>query len=257
MEKLKLPNWNRAKIAHKWVYINKIVKFDFRSLVVKEDHKYKFIGSNKPLISFSSLFKFSNDFRFFGTPNRVLEPARQHGSGLMSVLEEVVNNRLEDISNASGNVEDKKTAEALINWLIDNELKIVAIEKFVTNGNFVGIVDMICRHRPTGTPVVFEIKTRNKFEISEFDIAQLELYYKMLRRPPCYWIMIDKNNKIECFEYVYSEMSRNMYLRYWSPLQWIIYGLHRMDNNIPPRISGINFGGVEEEEEKEDYEERQ
>lgn len=176
--------------------IRKILKFDFLSLVEKHNGHYRLKGKSQRLISPSSLTKFISELELYPVPQNVLETAKERGKQVMQLLEEVFNNRITDLNNVWGSIENKLTIQALINWLIDRNLKVVAVEKFITNGVFCGFVDMIVWDRDTKRYWIYEIKCRNSTEPKGTDLVQMEVYHKMLHNIPCRLMIIDRNNKI-------------------------------------------------------------
>lgn len=176
--------------------LRKVAKFDYLSLVEKKADHYRMKNKSAMLISPSMLLSTVNKIDYDGLNNSFgLMEARAHGTEIMRILKEIFDMRITDINAVSGSVNDKKSASAIIEFLIENEIKVWAVEKFITNGFFCGFVDLLVVWN--GIPCIFEIKSRQEHEITEKDLFQVEIYSRILARTPCYILTIDRMDKIK------------------------------------------------------------
>ena len=117
----------------------------------------------------------------------------------MRLLKECFDNRIENPNDLLGNFNDKSTVRAIMNWLIDNEYRVLAVEKLVTNGQFVGVIDLIAQKKIDTDKIeirIFEIKCRNKAEVTVLDKLQCQIYSRMLWYCKTSMLFVDKENKI-------------------------------------------------------------
>lgn len=226
--------------------INRIVRFDFMNLVEKKNSHYKLRTNSKMLISVSHLLKCVNEVDLYPIPDKVLMEARDRGKSVMEMLERVFNDRISDLNEIWGSVEIKLTVQTIINWLLEHKCKILAIEKFITNGTYCGFIDMIVRE-PNGVQVIYEIKCRNDNSIRIKDYIQMELYSRMLQNAPCRLFVIDKNNKITTYPY---QIKRNNginktnknFFQHWSYLTRLLKILNEISPGNFPKVEKIKIG---------------
>lgn len=173
----------------------KICAFDFEKLVVKKENNIYYVGKSNKLISPTFLTKHINDYRLSSIPLNVLEQRKEIGINLMKNLQEIFENKIYDLSTMYINERDRKYIEALIEFIIKYEIKILAVEKFITNGTFCGFVDMIGIFN--GVACIFEIKCRNEPIVKDTDLIQVGIYKKMLNLPTL-MVFINDNGVIDC-----------------------------------------------------------
>lgn len=213
--------------------LRKIAKFDYLSLVEKKQNHYRMKNKSQMLISPSMLLSAVNklDYDGFGT-NANLAVAREHGSEIMRILKEIFDYRITDINQIAGSVNDKKSASAIIDFLIENEIKVWAVEKFITNGYFCGFVDLIVCWN--GIPCIFEIKSRNEHIVTEKDKFQVEFYSRILARFPTYILTIDRMDKIQLHP---TKLGRNTQ----SAVKMLLYWLNKLSSKIPRNIEPVKI----------------
>lgn len=177
-------------------YVNRIAHYDYEQhMFQRDDVWYYKYGKNKKraLLSFSTWLSAYNKIKLDGIPNNTLEIARIEGSALMFWLEYIWKNKIKDISTL--NYESQKIQEMVygaIQCLIDNNFKIVAIEKHITNGYWHGFVDLIVKDKSQLFHII-EIKTRSGFEVRDTDTLQLLVYKKIMNfSGGCYVMVVDK-----------------------------------------------------------------
>lgn len=182
--------WDNAK------YLNRVVHYDYEShMFQRDDVWYYKYGKNKKraMLSFSTWLKAYNKIKLDGIPFQTLEQARIEGQALMFWLDYIWKNKIKDIGNL--NYESQKIQEmvfGVIQCLIDNKFKIIAIEKHITNGFWHGYIDMIVKDK-VGLISLIEIKTRSGFEVRDTDTLQLLLYKKIINFVgSCYVMVVDK-----------------------------------------------------------------
>lgn len=185
--------WDNSK------YLNRAVHYDYEQHMFQRDDIwfYKY-GKNKkrPLLSLSSWLKTYNKIKLADIPFQILEQARVEGSALMYWLEYIWKNKIKNIDDL--NYESQKIQEmvfSVIQCLIDNNFKIVAIEKHVTNGYWHGYIDLIVKNKLQLFSLV-EIKTRTGFEVRDTDTLQLLVYKKIINfSGSCYVMVVDKTTR--------------------------------------------------------------
>lgn len=173
----------------------KICAFDFEKLVTRRGNNIYYVGKNHKLISPTFLTKHISDYRLSSIPIDILERRKEIGTNIMKHLQEMFENKIYDINNLYINERDRKYLEALIDFIVKYEIKILAVEKFITNGTFCGFVDMIGIFN--GVACIFEIKCRNEPEVRDTDMIQVGIYKKMLNLPTL-MIFINDNGILDC-----------------------------------------------------------
>lgn len=190
-----VDNFGRAKrTINTNKNLRKILNFDFLSIVEKRDTGYFLIGKNELLVSPSMLNYQLSRKVLAKIPMHILEQRRAIGSNLMENIKTVFENKIYDTTTLEMSEIDRKYLNNLLDWLVENQIKVLAVEKFITNGEICGIVDMIVMWNKC--ICALEIKTRNKKDIRFTDITQATIYYQMLRCPT-YVVMIDDLGQVE------------------------------------------------------------
>lgn len=181
--------WENAK------YLKRVINYDYEQHMFQRDEVwyYKFGKKKRAMLSLSTWMKAYNKIKLADIPFNILEQARIEGQALMFWLDYIWKNKIKDIGNL--NYESQKIQEmvfGVIQCLIDNKLKIVAIEKHITNGFWHGYIDMIVKDR-VGLHSLVEIKTRSGFEVRDTDTLQLLVYKKIINfSGACYVMVVDK-----------------------------------------------------------------
>lgn len=239
-----IKNWETYTVRAS--IIKKILKFDFENIVEKFKDHWKLKGASKMLISVSSLLKLANDYKYYPVPNHILENSRNHGLEVMRLLKEIFDNRIEDVNNLLGNYNDKKTVRAIIDFLIENNFKVLAVEKMITNGSFIGFIDLIVvRRNPKkyNEYFIIEIKCRNSHEPTLQDKMQCSFYSKMLWTVPVYLLIIDKDNKIS-----FTRIKNRCNESGDTALKWLLKAYSKF--GIPQKLEPIYFGLEKKEKDK-------
>lgn len=175
-------------------YVKKVIEFDFKKLIEKVENGHKMMGGTKKLISPSSVLKNINDYKFFGIPKDILENRRQDGSVLMEYLEKVFIQKQLNINDFPITSKQKKDLFNLFNWFVNNGVKLLAVEKPITNGTMYGIID--CVIKKDNKYFVLEIKLRNNLKIENSDRFQAKCYSHMMEIPAMILVLSDNGDVV-------------------------------------------------------------
>lgn len=177
----------------------KKLKFDYTKLVEKgPSGKWKMIGDNKMLFSVSSLLRLVNDYFFFSIPERVIKVRKEIGTNLMINIQHCFDQKITDLNQLMINERDRLVLSGFIKWAMDTNTRILAVEKFITNGNSVCIIDCVVQRNYA--IYVLEIKCRNDLDkVRKTDELQLRAYMEMFGSHGII-LLIDDNGKYK--EYV-------------------------------------------------------
>lgn len=201
--------------------MRKIIDFNFLDIVEKRDNGYFLIGKNKMLVSPSMLNYQMSRKALSKIPNHILEQRRSIGINLMENIKTVFENKIYDTTTLEMNETDRKYLNNFLDWLVANQIKVLAVEKFITNGEICGIVDMIVMWNKC--ICVLEIKTRNSRDVRFTDVSQSTIYYQMLKCPT-YLVMIDDFGRVDYFKisaqhnYVHY-LDYKRFLRFWKYME--------------------------------------
>lgn len=179
--------WGGKKINKK--YLKKLIDFDFKKLIEKTDNGHRMIGSAKKLLSPSSILRPFKDFNLFGIPKDILEHKRLNGSALMENLEHIFKTKEHNINNLPITTKQKKDLFNIFTYFQEQGMKLLAVEKPITNGIVYGIVDAIVKWKHEY--FVLEIKLRNNGTIMNEDRFQAKCYSYMLEIPALVLILAD------------------------------------------------------------------
>lgn len=171
--------WGSKKISRN--NLKKMINFDYSQLIEKVEGGHRMIGSTKKLISPSSILKPFREWKFFGIPSNTLEQRRNDGSVLMRYLEEIFITKNTNINALPITAKQKKDLHNLFQFFIEHNIKLVAVEKPITNGIVYGIVD--CIVKKDTDYYVMEIKLRNNLKIENTDRFQASVYANLLEIP--------------------------------------------------------------------------
>lgn len=188
-------------------YVKKLIAFDFKQLIEKVENGHKMIGGSKKLISPSSVLKSFRDCKFFGIPSNILEQRRQDGSVLMESLEKVFFQKEFNIDDFPITTKQKKDLYNLFNYFIKNEIKVLAVEKPITNGIMYGIIDCVVRYQKNY--YVMEIKLRNNLKVENADRFQAKCYSYMMGIPALILCLAD-NGDVHMEELKKADFSQEM-----------------------------------------------
>lgn len=175
-------------------YVKKTIEFDFKKLIEKVENGHKMMGGAKKLISPSSVLKSISDYKFFGIPKDILESRRQDGSILMEYLEKVFIQKQSNINDFPITSKQKKDLFNLFSWFVNNGVKLLAVEKPITNGIMYGIID--CVIKKDNKYFVLEIKLRNNLKIENSDRFQAKCYSHMMEIPAMILVMADNGDVV-------------------------------------------------------------
>lgn len=169
-----------SKMINK-AYLKRLIEFDFKKLMEKTQDGHKMLGQNKRLMSPTRILKPIMEHKFFGIPQEKLEQRRQDGSSLMENLETIFRTKDPDLNKLAITAKQKKDLFNLLNFFQQKNIKLLTVEKPVTNGIIYGIVD--CIVKMGHEYFVMEIKLRNNLTIENTDRFQAKCYSFMLEIP--------------------------------------------------------------------------
>lgn len=213
--------------------MRKIIEFDFLDIVERKDNGYFLIGKNKLLVSPSMLNYQLSRVALASIPNSILERRRTIGSNLMENLKMVFENKIYDTTTIAMQEQDRKYLNHFLDWLVENQIKVLAVEKFITNGEVCGIVDAIVMWNKC--ICILEIKTRNKKEIRFTDITQSTIYFQMCKCPT-FVVMIDDYGKVDYYR-ISAMRSYEYYNEYCAFMRfWKEYGVLENDKVVPIQV---------------------
>lgn len=192
----KRVTWGEHKTGPNNRKVREIIRYKFEDLVERKTNGYVFKKKNKILISPSTLNHTVSKVSMVKIPDFILETRREIGSNIMENLEYMFKNKIYDTSMLNTNERDRKMINYLVDWLMENKIKVLSVEKFITNGVFCGFVDMIVSWN--GVVCALELKCRNKHEVRFTDMVQSIIYSKLLGCQT-YVVMLDDNGKVSFF----------------------------------------------------------
>lgn len=157
----------------------------------------KFFFNNVPLLSVSTLLKGLNSVRFAVVPKSILETAQQEGQAVTEWLQYIHENEVryeqaEQLDYSSEKV--KQMVLSVFRYLAANDLRIMYVEKHISNGRIHGFIDLVVMDKKRCLVTLLEIKTRGNNEVYDSDILQLATYGRMLSKEylPCYILIVNK-----------------------------------------------------------------
>lgn len=136
-------------------------------------------------------------------PEDILERRKEIGTNLMLNLERMFQERMRNVDELEANDVDRKNILNLINFFEENKIRIIAVEKYVHNGQIGGYIDAIGIWN--AVPCIFEIKARNKdsktgkHEIRKTDIIQACTYKTLLWNVTTYILLIDDFGEVNTY----------------------------------------------------------
>lgn len=151
-----------------------------------------------PLWSPSRVMRAFTESNLYLIPDNVLNKARNRGVNLMENLEYYHKNN-SNIANMNFFEGDKEAFLAINQFIIKNNIKVLAVEKVIHNYCCMGIVDMIIKWK--SKIYIVEIKTRTKNEIRESDLFQVRWYSNLLFKAPALIWILDKENQVHCYNF--------------------------------------------------------
>lgn len=206
--------WGENKTGPHNRRIRGIIKYNFEDLVERRSNGYVFKKKNQPLLSPSTLCHTISKFNMAKVPDFILETRREIGSNIMENLEYMFKNKIYDTSMLNTNERDRKMINYLVDWLMENKIKVLSVEKFITNGVFCGFVDIIVSWN--GVVCALELKCRNKHEVRFTDMVQSIIYSKLLGCQT-YVVMLDDNGKVSFFR---APLTRR--LEFYNEFEWFL-----------------------------------
>lgn len=175
-------------------YLQRIIEFDFLKMVDKKETGYFYKGKNNLLVSPTSLCHTISRHTLAKIPEHILLERKEIGLNLMANLKMMFDNKIYDVSDMPINQRDRTMIYNLMDWLQQEKIKVLAVEKFITNGTFCGFVDMIAKWN--NCICVFEIKCRNNKEVRLTDVVQSTIYSHMLKKVPTYIVLLADNGEV-------------------------------------------------------------
>lgn len=213
---------------------NQFLEYQFpkEQVYLKDNEDY---GKNtkKRLMSVSGFSNYLNQFVFDGIPRFALDNAKEFGSQVMNVMSVILANKeniklLEDVNNYALSQEVADCCKEILHTLSERKFRLKAVDKWVTNGYWKGIVDFIVKNttfnnRTDTIPMLIEFKTRSSSEAKPSDFLQLSIYksliepFKLTSRedvtiPAEVWVYNKKTKRIKTYKLTYKAYKKNLKL---------------------------------------------
>jgi len=150
-----------------------VLRTDFNKFIEIREIDGKWIGDSK-LLSYSTFFKNVSNIAFSRIPKIALSRVSFIGKEVMNMLEYIVKNECRLDRAPYYNDKIRLIVFEIFSILMFNGMKIMACEKKVTNGKWLGVIDLIVRHK--GVTKLIEIKTRNGTDLRASDVSQVKVY---------------------------------------------------------------------------------
>ncbi len=152
------------------------------------------ILDNKPLLSFSTFTSWIKKLDFWKIPEQHLENARGIGKLFMETLEDIWIRKPDFKKYNWPSEQIRFMILSFLDSLAINKLKIIDVERHITNGSWHGYIDVVCKHI-NGQIRLIEIKTRSTDKIEILDKLQVLTYGKIVggvNASQCYVAVINK-----------------------------------------------------------------
>lgn len=177
------------------------------------------------LMSFSGFSNYLNNYIFDKIPKFVLDNAKEFGSQVMSTMGLLLANKenvklLDDVNAYALSSDVADCCKEILHTLKTRKLHLRAVDKWVTNGYWKGIIDFIVKtsvltKRTDGIPILIEFKTRNSDEVKWTDYLQLSIYktivepFKITSRedistPAEIWVYNKKTKRVTTYKMDYN-----------------------------------------------------
>lgn len=203
-------------ILDQWIDYN----FATQEIYVKDNENYG-KRTKKRLMSVSSFGKYLTTFKMDGIPQWILDNAKEFGSQVMTSMSLMLDNKNEiktyaDVEDYCLTQDVADCCKEILRTLTKEELRLKAVDKWVTNGYWEGVIDFVVREKTTQTREsrvrLIEFKTRNSDELRQTDILQIAIYkclvepFKLSNRstsmttPIEVWIYNKKTKKITTYK---------------------------------------------------------
>lgn len=152
---------------------------------------------NTPLLSFSSFTSWIKRLQLAKINENVLDNAKNVGIQFMETLEDIFKNKKVVATYEFVSEQIKYMIYNFLMTLSDNGLRIVDVEKRITNGRWWGIVDIVCYRTDISTKniVLLEIKTRSTNKCEILDRLQVITYAAILNMVPATTAVVIVNKK--------------------------------------------------------------
>lgn len=157
--------------------------------------------SGSMLLSASFITKSLTEYGLYAIPANILEHKKLQGSQVMDMLEEMFNNKDSNVDNYFYSENIKLRVQALIDFFIANKVKIMFVEKFITDSKWCGFIDIIGKCQ--GQWVLYEIKCRNDTTLKNSDKLQVGIYRKMLHNIKSFVLVV--NDSLQVVEHEVKE----------------------------------------------------
>lgn len=184
-DKTKKTAWKNSKIVS-------IIKQDFERMVDKKDNGIFLF--NKLLLSPTRLTDTFSKIDMINIPENILNTRKEIGANLMTNLKTMFDNKTYNTNDLLINQRDRTYLNNLIDFFLDNKIRIMSVEKFITNGVFCGYVDVIAKWN--SVVVGFEIKCRNSNIVKFQDVVQTTIYKRMLHNIDFYILLLNDNGTV-------------------------------------------------------------
>lgn len=244
-------------ILDQWLDYN----FATQEIYIKNNENYG-KRTKKRLMSVSGFSNYLNNFKFEGIPHWILDNAKEFGSQVMTSMGLILDNK--DKIKTYGDLDDycftqdvADCCKEILRTLTAQDLRLKAVDKWVTNGYWEGVIDFIVREKTNQTREsnvrLIEFKTRNSDELRETDILQIAIYkclvepFKLSNRsttrttPIEVWVYNKKTKKITTYKIGKKFESYILKLNNWL----VMYGLK--EYKLEPHPIGLSLEELEKD----------
>lgn len=129
-----------------------------------------------PLLSFSTFTSWVKKLEMWDIPDIHLENARATGILFMETLEDVFNKKPNFKTYDWPSSQIKYMVLSFLDTLAINKLKIIDVERHITDGRWHGYIDVVVKHTRTQQVGFIEVKTRATDKVNILDKLQVATY---------------------------------------------------------------------------------
>lgn len=151
-----------------------------------------------PLLSWSTFSSWTSKLKLATVPNWVVENARNEGIQFMETLQDIYKKQIKNFNDYQWPSDKiKYMILSFIDCLVMNQMKIIDVERHITNGYWHGYVDVIVERKIANTKhiCIIEVKTRSDWTVRETDRLQVGVYGEIMgcNYSHCYVAIVNKN----------------------------------------------------------------
>lgn len=242
-------------ILDQWIAYN----FATKEIFVKNNENYG-KRTKKRLMSVSGFNRYLTEFKLDNIPHWILDNAKEFGSQVMTSMGLIFENKKQvkvfsDVDDYCYTQEVADCCKEILRTLSEKGYRLKAVDKWVTNGYWEGVIDFIVREKSDSSKEamvrIIEFKTRNSDELRWTDIFQVSIYkcliepFKLSSRltsrttPIEVWIYNKKTKKITIYK-----IGKN----FQQHIKWLnnLLGLYGLDEyKLNPHPEAISLEELE------------